>query len=261
MIRIEDVHVRFGDLHVLRGLNLHVKKGDSLVLFGPSGCGKSTVLKLCQGLVKPSSGQVLVNGKDLASMSLRQLDGMRRRTGTLFQYNALFDSMSVEENVGFYLREHRVSNEQTIRGRVNEYLRMVNLEGSNRLRPSELSGGMQKRVGIVRAIIHQPEVVYYDSPTDGLDPVTADLITELILRLNAQVGVTSLAVSNDMATAFKLGGHLAMLHQGRVIETGDREEMLASQNPYVTQFIQGLDEGPITDDHAGWRASSAADAS
>jgi phospholipid/cholesterol/gamma-HCH transport system ATP-binding protein len=247
MIRIEDVHVSFGKLRVLRGFSLTVERGECVVLFGPSGCGKSTVLKLCEGLVRPERGRVFIGDTDIATLSERELNVIRRRSGMLFQYNALFDSMTIEENVSFPLVEHGGVPPEEIRERVNHYLDLVDLHGVNKLRPSELSGGMQKRVGIVRAIVHHPEIVYYDSPTDGLDPVTADLITELILRLNAEHNVTCLAVSNDMATAFKLGDRLGMMYEGRLIAIGTPEEMRASTNPYVVQFINGLDEGPITE--------------
>jgi len=247
MIQLEDVHVSFGALDVLRGIDLQVDQGESVVLFGPSGCGKSTILRVCQGLATPVRGDVWIGGQNLRRLSRKQMDGMRAKTGSLFQYNALFDSMSIEENVAFFLREHGVLPEREIKTRVNHYLKLVNLEGVNDLRPSELSGGMQKRVGIVRAIIHHPEIVYYDSPTDGLDPLTADLITDLILELNDRHHVTCLAVSNDMATAFKLGERLAMVYNGQIMASGPRDELRTSDDPFVVQFINGDDEGPITD--------------
>jgi len=190
----------------------------------------------------------VIDGKDLASLDESELTRLRLRTGTLFQYYALFDSMTVAENIGFYLKNHTDLTPDIISHRVSDELKSVDLSGSEHLMPSELSGGMQKRVGIARARIHRPEIVFYDSPTDGLDPVTADRIIDLIKALDSDTKTTSLIISNDMNTAFKLGDRIGMLLNGKIHHIDTPEAIVASSDPYIYQFIRGLEKGPILDD-------------
>lgn len=221
-------------------------RGETLVLFGPSGVGKTILLKICMGLVRPDAGQVSIADSTLGRLRPGELDALRRDMGMVFQNYALFDSMTVFENVAFPLLEHSRPSLQEVRERVLAMLQAVNLDpGVAALRPAELSGGMKKRVGIARALVHRPRVVLYDDPTGGLDPVTADVINELIVTLNRQHQVASLAVSNDMATATRIGARLGMLFEGRILEIGTPDEIRASTNPYVRQFVEGKEEGPI----------------
>ncbi len=245
MIELRDVYKSFGDEEVIKGFNLKVYKGETVVLFGPGGCGKSTVLQLCVGLLKPDKGAVLIKGANITEISEKKLMAIRRNIGMTFQYYALFDSMTVEENIGFFLKNHTKLPYEKVKEQVNEELSKVDLNGTNSLKPVELSGGMQRRVGIARALIHDPEIVLYDSPTDGLDPVSADMINQMILRMNSERQVTCLAISNDMPTAYKIGKRIGMLYDGKIIEMGTPEEIQASRNEYVYQFINGLEEGPI----------------
>ena len=232
---------------VLNRLDLKVYRGETLVIIGRSGCGKSVFLKHVIGLMKADSGGFLVDGVDLTALSTRQLNAMRMRFGMLFQGSALFDSMTVGENVGFNLIEHTGLSESAIRERVDESLELVGLKGIQDLRPSELSGGMKKRVALARAICMRPEILLYDEPTTGLDPITAAAINELIIRLHDKLNVTSLVVTHDMVSVYKIATRVAMMYQGRIIETGTPEEIRHSTNPVVQQFITGSASGPMTD--------------
>ncbi|MGB3976036.1 MAG: ATP-binding cassette domain-containing protein [bacterium] len=245
MIKLENVHKAFGSSVILKKINLHVGENESVVVCGPGGSGKTTLLKLCQGLVKPDSGRVLIDNRDIGKIPDTELMEMRKNIGMLFQYYALFDSMTVAQNVGFYLANHTDLTPEEIEHRVRDNLKLVRLEESYDLMPSELSGGMQKRVGIARALTHRPSIILYDSPTDGLDPVTADAIVDMILSINKQFGITSLIVSNDMNTIFRLGNRIAFLYNGNIHAIGTPDDIIHSEDPYVYQFIRGLGQGPL----------------
>ncbi len=248
MIRLVNIWKSFDQKPILKGVNLHVEPGESMVIFGPGGGGKSVLTKICLGIIPPDKGEVIIDGKQLSTLNDNDLTQLRMKTGTLFQYYALFDSMTVAENVGFYLEHHTDLAPKIIARRVSEELEQVDLAGSETLLPSELSGGMQKRVGIARARIHRPDIIFYDSPTDGLDPVTSDRIIDLIKTLDSDSQSTSLIITNDMNTGFLLGDRMGMLINGEIRTIGTPDDIAASNDPYVYQFIRGLEEGPILDD-------------
>jgi len=231
---------------VLRGASLEIEKGESMVIIGCSGSGKSVLMKHIIGLIKPDKGTVLIDGIDIWKLSEKELNRLRRRFGMLFQYAALFDSLTVEENVGFALKHQRLKSKKEIKKRVEECLDMVGLPGVLDKKPNELSGGMKKRVGLARAIALQPEIVLYDEPTTGLDPIMADAINNLIIEMRERLEVTSLAITHDMVSAYKIADRIAMLYDGKIIEVGTPEEIRSSKNPVVGQFINGRAEGPIT---------------
>jgi len=245
MIEIKNVFKSFGDNRVLRGVDLTINKGETTVIIGRSGCGKSVLLKLIIGLLKPDSGKILVNGDDITSLNEGQLNKLRQKFGMLFQASALFDSMTVDENVGLGLREHTRLPEEEIRRRVKQKLRLVGLSGVEHLKPAELSGGMKKRVGLARAIAMDPEYVLYDEPTTGLDPIMADVINELIINLRNTLSITSIAVTHDIVSAYKIADRIAMLYQGKIIFAGTPEEVKNTNHPVVRQFIEGSAQGPI----------------
>lgn len=237
----------FNSHKVLSGLDLKVQRGETLVIIGRSGCGKSVFLKHVIGLMKADSGQLLVDGTDVSALSTKQLNELRMRFGMLFQASALFDSMTVGENVGFSLIEHTELGEAEIDARVDEALELVGLKDIQDLRPAELSGGMKKRVALARAICMRPEILLYDEPTTGLDPITADAINDLIIQLHDKLKVTSVAVTHDMVSAYKIGTRIAMMFQGGIIETGLPDQIRNSPNPIVRQFIAGSATGPMAD--------------
>lgn len=237
----------FNGRKVLDDLNLSVLKGETLVIIGRSGCGKSVLLKHLMGLMLPDEGEVLVGGVSLSSHSAVQMHNLRMRFGMLFQFGALFDSMTVAENVGFALIEHTHLERGAIDQRVTESLEMVGLKGIQDLKPSELSGGMKKRVALARAICMKPEIVLYDEPTTGLDPIMADAINDLIIHLRNQINITSVAVTHDMVSAYKIASRIAMLYEGKIIKVGTPDEIRHSTDPIVRQFISGSASGPITD--------------
>ncbi len=245
MIELNQICKTFDSIKLLNNINLLVEAKETVVICGPGGCGKTTLLKLCQGLVQPDSGTVILDGSDIAQLSHSELMQIRKNIGMLFQNYALFDSMTVGQNIGFFLSNHTDMNDKEIRKAVMESLELVHLEGSYNLMPAELSGGMQKRVGIARALIHNPRIVFYDSPTDGLDPVTADAIVDNIIAINKQFGVTSLVVSNDMNTSFRLADKVAFLYQGAFHAIGATKDIINSKDPHVYQFIRGLGDGPL----------------
>ena len=238
---------KFNGHTVLDRLDLKVNRGETLVIIGRSGCGKSVFLRHVIGLLKADSGQVLIDGTDVLTLSIKRLNELRMRFGMLFQASALFDSMTVGENVGFALIEHSNLSSKVICERVEEALDLVGLQGIQELYPSELSGGMKKRVALARAICMRPEILLYDEPTTGLDPITADAINDLIVRLHDKLKVTALAVTHDMVSAYKIGTRIAMMHQGRIVDTGSVEEIRHSSNPIICQFITGSAHGPMTD--------------
>ena len=247
MISLQDVSKAFGGKTVLDGLSIDVARGESLVIVGGSGTGKSVTLKHIIGLIKPDSGRIVVAGDDLCCMSPLELNRFRRLFGMSFQEGALFDSMSVFENVAFPLRRHTRNSEELIRARVRECLDLVHLEGVDAKRPSELSGGMRRRVGFARAIALEPEILLFDEPTTGLDPVISDVVAGLIVEMDDRLGTTTVTITHDMKVAFKIADRIAMLYKGRVVESGTPDEFRNSTNPIVRQFIEGRADGPLTD--------------
>ncbi|MEK6652233.1 MAG: ABC transporter ATP-binding protein, partial [Nitrospirota bacterium] len=240
-----DLHKSFGGNHVLRGASLKVEKGESMVVIGGSGSGKSVLIKHIIGTLKPDKGSVLIDGVDIATLSENELYETRKRFGMLFQMAALFDSMRVWENVAFALMRHGKLKENDAKEIAIEKLRMVGLVGVENLMPSELSGGMKKRVGLARAIAHEPEILLYDEPTTGLDPIMADAINDLIIEMKQKLSVTSVAITHDMHSAYKIADRIAMLYQGRIIEIGTPDEIKNTGNAIVRQFITGSAVGPI----------------
>jgi phospholipid/cholesterol/gamma-HCH transport system ATP-binding protein len=244
IIQLEDVYKRFGDEQVLAGLNLSVPRGEILVIMGRSGAGKSVILKHMVGLISPDRGEVYFDGRRLNTLKHAELQQVRKRMGMLFQGAALFDSMTVAENVSLGLRKNTSLSEGEIRQVVTAKLSAVGLSGVEQKMPAELSGGMRKRVGLARAIAMDPELVLYDEPTTGIDPITADAINNLILDTRRQFGVTSVVVTHDVANALKVGTLISMLVDGRVIFSGNPDEVKGTDNPYVKQFLEGSAEGP-----------------
>lgn len=245
MIEIIGVHKSFGEKHVLKGVNLYIDKGESVVVIGGSGSGKTVLLRHIIGLLKPDKGTVIIDGVDLSMLDEDGLNELRKKFGMLFQAAALFDSMSVWENVGFALKRHKKLSDKAVKEIAIEKLRLVGLVGSENLMPSELSGGMRKRVGLARAIAMEPEILLYDEPTTGLDPITADAINDLIIEMREKLRVTSVAITHDMKSAYKIADKVAMLYNGEVIETGSPVEIKNTSNPVVRQFIEGSATGPI----------------
>ncbi|MFC1853962.1 ABC transporter ATP-binding protein [candidate division CSSED10-310 bacterium] len=245
VIEIKNLVLKFGENTLLKNLNLTVDEGETVILCGPSGTGKSVILRLCVGLLRPTAGQIYIDGKDISALKEREMNHMRKNMGMLFQNYGLFDSMTVADNVGFFLIRHTTLSATKIREQVKEVLAQVNLENVEDLKPVELSGGMKKRVGIARAIVHDPKIVYYDEPTAGLDPVSADLINDLIIDMKKRYKVSSLSVSNEMNCAYKIGDRVGMLYQGELVALDTPENIKNSDNPIVHQFVNGLERGPI----------------
>jgi len=242
MIEVRDLKKRFGTHPVLDGVNLQIEKGESVVIIGRSGGGKSVLLKHLIGLLKPDSGEVLIEGEDIVPLNERELLRVRRRFGRWFQSAALFDSMTVAENVAFAFRRDRSLPEKEVRRKVAEVLEMVDLPGTEDINPSELSGGMRKRVGLARAIIYQPQIVLYDEPTTGLDPIVSDSIDRLILRVRDRLDVTTVVVTHDMRSTRRLGQRILMLHNQRIYATGTPDEIFNSQDPVVRRFVEGVSD-------------------
>jgi len=239
MIEASDIRKRFGDQQVLDGVNFSIANGESVAIIGRSGAGKSVLLKHLVGLVQPDDGQLLVNGEDIACMTERQLLGVRRRYGMLFQGAALFDSLTVAQNIAFALREQRDLTAEEVAERVAAMLKLIELSGIEEKMPAELSGGMKKRVGLARAIIHRPEIILYDEPTTGLDPMVADSIDQLMMRINDQFHATTIAVTHDMRTARRLGDRILFLHGGRIYLDDTAENVFNSDDPVVSRFVKG----------------------
>ena len=237
MIEIEHVAKSFNRLEVLTDVNLTIDKGETLVILGASGCGKSVLLKLMMRLLRPDAGRICIDGKDINKLKRDELYFLRTRFGMLFQSAALFDSMNVYENVTLPMSEHTKAAEKDKRECAARHLEMVGLPGIENKFPSELSGGMRKRVGLARAICLDPEFVLYDEPTTGLDPISADKINELIISLNQRLSITSIAVTHDLYSAFKIGDRFAMLAGGVIRFAGSKEEIQASDDPVIQEFL------------------------
>ncbi|NIS60397.1 MAG: ATP-binding cassette domain-containing protein [Proteobacteria bacterium] len=244
-MELVDLHKSFGNNHVLRGVNLHVRDGESMVVIGGSGVGKSVLIKCIIGLIRPDSGNIRVDGQEITSLDEKSLNEIRKKFGMLFQAGALFDSLSVWENVGFGLKQHTSLGDGEIKAIAVEKLRLVGLRHVEDLMPSELSGGMRKRVSLARALAMEPEILLYDEPTTGLDPIMADVINDLIVQMRRKLRVTSIAITHDMVSAYKIADRIAMLYEGEIIEVGTPQQNRESSNPIVQQFIQGRAEGPI----------------
>ena len=248
MIEITNLHKSFGSLAVLRGVNLTVEKGESMTVIGGSGSGKSVLMKHIIGLLFPDRGEVRVAGQVLNKLDDHQLNELRKKFGMLFQMAALFDSLSVWENVGFGLKQHTKLSDREIRKIATEKLALVGLKNVEDKMPVDLSGGMKKRVGLARAIAMDAEIILYDEPTTGLDPITADSINDLIVDLRKKLGVTSVAITHDMHSAYKISDRIAMLYKGEIQEIGTPDQIRGTTNPIVKQFITGSAVGPITAD-------------
>jgi phospholipid/cholesterol/gamma-HCH transport system ATP-binding protein len=247
MIVIRDLHKRFGDQVVLSGVDLTIRSGESLVILGRSGSGKSVLLKLIIGLLRPERGTLTVDDRIVADLTYDELAELRKRFGMLFQMAALFDSMTVAQNIGLALAEHTDKTPRQIARVVAEKLALVNLEGIQDKKPSDLSGGMRKRVGLARAIAMDPDYILYDEPTTGLDPVNAQQINELIRNLQDTLKVTSIVVTHDMKSAYYVGDRLCLLHEGKIVFDGTPEEIRRSEDPLVRQFTRAEASGPLSD--------------
>lgn len=240
VVELEDLHLSFGYHVVLRGVTLSLHRGETLSILGGSGAGKSTILRLILGLLLPDSGNVLVEGTNISDAPLRKVLALRRNMGMVFQEAALFDSLSVYDNVAFYLHEHTDLTENEIGRRVRESLELVDLDPKQveDLLPAELSGGMKKRVGIARAVVHLPRLLLYDEPTSGLDPITTRTINDLILKLQNELDVSSIVVTHDIRSAFRISNRVALLSGGELVFMGGPEDMVGSEVEYVREFLR-----------------------
>lgn len=243
MISFDDVHKSFGSKKVLKGINLDILDGEITVVMGPSGNGKSTIIKHIVGLLRPTSGTLLVNGLDMGKASEKEIAKLRLEVGFLFQSGALFDSMNVYDNIAFPLKEHTQLSPKEIEKEVYNTLDLVGLEHSVALLfPDEISGGMQKRVGLARTIIMKPKTILYDEPTSGLDPIASDLISKLIMKLRDELGITSVVISHDIRESFKIADKMAMIYDGKIIEQGKPSVFNNHKTPIVRQFIEGISD-------------------
>jgi phospholipid/cholesterol/gamma-HCH transport system ATP-binding protein len=245
MIRIINLYKSFGEKKVLQGVNLEIQKGETMVIIGQSGSGKSVLIKHLIGILMPDSGEIYIDGVEITRLSEDERQKISRRFGMLFQGSALFDSLTVGQNVGFGLERYTAYSQEEIKRMVRESLEHVGLRGVEHLMPYELSGGMKKRVGLARAIAYNPEIILYDEPATGIDPIRADAINELINKMKKDMRVTSIVITHDMVSSYKVADRIAMLYEGKIIEIGTPEEIRESKNPFVQQFVLGLSEGPI----------------
>jgi len=245
IIEINDLVKTFDDRRVLDGINMKVYKGETLVIMGGSGCGKSTLLRHMTGTHAPDSGSVKLKGKEIVGMKESEFDKIRKVFGMVFQYSALYDSMTVEENIALSLREHTKLAEDIISIMVKMKLELVGLRGFENFLPSQLSGGMRRRVGLARAIAMDPEIVFYDEPTAGLDPIVAGVVDKLILDLSKKLHITSIVVTHDMKSAFTVADRVIMLYEGKILTEGTPEQIKSGEDPRLKQFVEGSPEGPI----------------
>jgi phospholipid/cholesterol/gamma-HCH transport system ATP-binding protein len=243
MIAVRALAKKIGQQEILRGVDLEVRTGETLAIIGRSGGGKSVLLKHLVGLMEPDAGEIWIEGQNIIGMNERQLGTIRKKVGILFQGGALFDSMTVEENIAFPLREAGERDPNVLRAKVNEMLDVMEMEGEQAKMPVSLSGGMKKRVGLARSIIRRPSCVLYDEPTSGLDPVVADSINRLIRRLQQRFGITSIVVTHDMKSAFDVADRIAYLHEGRIYFHGTSVELQQSSDPLIQDFLLGRSDG------------------
>jgi len=245
MIKLCDVYRSFGQKEVLKGVNLTVNKGETFLVIGRSGAGKSVLLKNIIGLLRPDSGTITIDNLEITQLTQKKLEKVRLQFGLVFQGSALFDSLTIEENVGFFLYQHTNLKRKEIRSRVTETLALVGLEGIEDMYPHELSGGMRKRVAIARAIIFKPKIIIYDEPTTGIDPIAVDKIVKLIDDLHRRISITSLVVTHDLEVGLKLADRLAFLLGGKIIFEGDKKDLENSKDERLIQFLKGSAGGPI----------------
>lgn len=238
-IEFRQVHKSFNHIPILAGMDLTILPGETVTIIGGSGIGKSVTLKLIVGLLKPEAGQIIIEGEDIVPLAENQLIRIRKKIGMVFQGSALFDSLSVAENIAYPLREHTVMSEQEIRERIRETLHLVGLDGAEDKEPADLSGGMRKRVALARAIALTPRIILYDEPTTGLDPANTEKINELIVDMNRKLAVTSVAVTHDMQSAFKISDRIGLLDKGKIVVVGTPKEIRRADLPLIRQFING----------------------
>lgn len=250
MIQITDLYKIFGSLQVLNGLTMKVRDGETKAVIGRSGVGKSVLLKLIVGIISPDSGSIRLDDVELTELDHRAYDQVRKNIGLVFQGGALFDSLNVAENVGFFLDEFSRMSVSEKEDRVAHALSLVRLKDADKMMPAQLSGGMRKRVSLARALCMEPKIILYDEPTTGLDPVTADAINNLIIEMRERLKVTSIVVTHDMTAAYKVANSIAMIYHGQVIADGTPEEIRSARHPVVRQFIKGEAQGPIADDES-----------
>lgn len=241
IVQLSEISKAFDGAAVLRGLDLRLRRGETLSILGGSGTGKSVLLKLIMGLVKPDAGRIVIAGRDVTDAGEDELADIRRRMGMVFQGSALFDSLTVSENIAYPLHQHARLTRGAIQARVRELLRMVGLEGTEEVMPGALSGGMRKRVAVARAIALEPEIVLYDEPTTGLDPANVERIDGLIAELHARLGSTAIVVTHDLPSAFRISTRIALLREGRIAFEGSPQELLTSGLSTVHDFVQGLE--------------------
>lgn len=245
IISLKNVSKTFQGKKVIDNVSLDIYRGETFVIMGCSGSGKSTLLRLMTGAIRPDVGSILIKGNDISKIGLEQLDKVRKAFGMLFQYSALLDSLTVEENIALPLREHTKLADEIIKIIIKMKLSLVGLRGFEQYLPSQISGGMRKRVGLARAIALDPDIVFYDEPTSGLDPVVGGVIDKLVKDLSQKLMITSVVVTHDMQSVFEIADKVAMVHKGEVIQVGTCQEIRESANPYVKQFITGSPNGPI----------------
>ncbi|HEY4717057.1 MAG TPA: ABC transporter ATP-binding protein [bacterium] len=245
MIKIVDLYKSFNGQQVLKGINIDIENGRTTVIIGPSGCGKSVLIKHLLRLMLPDAGAIYLDGEDIIKLDTNSMNRVLKKFGVLFQSGALFDSMTVEENVAFPLHEHTKLSDREIKEKVMENIHLVGLTGAEKKYTSELSGGMKKRAAIARAMVMSPNILIFDEPTTGLDPVTSDTIDNLIIEVNRRFDITNLVISHDIAGALKIASKVAMMYDGRIVEEGAPEEFRKSRNPAVRQFLARKAEGVI----------------